>query len=280
MRKILFFISPFILALIIFAVFLFFINRVTGKGALQVTANPKSEVFLNGKSIGQTPLCKCEAKDMLEVSQYSIRLVPQEGSFSPFEEKIKIEPSVLTVVDRKFDIGASSDGSIISLQKLDNPKEVQLLVLSFPDRSEVLLDQSPMGQTPLLLKDITASDHEIRVVKKGYKEKTVRIRTVLGFKLTATIYLGVSPQSQESAALASPSASLTPTPLLPQVEIQKTPTGFLRVREEANLGSKEVGRVSPSEAFDLLEETTGWYKIRLRDGTTGWISSQYAREKE
>lgn len=278
MRKILFFISPFILALIIFAVFLFFINRVTGKGALQVTANPKSEVFLNGKLIGQTPLCKCEAKDMLEVSEYTIRLVPQEGIFPPFEGKITINPSLLSVVDRKFDVGASSEGSIITLTKLDNSKQTQLLIVSFPDKSEVLLDQSPMGQTPLLLKDITASDHEIKLVKKGYKEKVVRIRTVLGFKLVATIYLGVSPQSQESTPLASPSASPTPTPLLPQVEILQTPTGFLRVRTEANVGSKEVGRVNPSETFDLVEQTSGWYKIRLNDGTTGWISSQYARK--
>lgn len=280
MKKVILFISPVFLAIVVFAVFLFFTNRLSGKGALQVTANPKSEVFLNGVSIGKTPLCKCEPRDMVDVSEYSIRLVPEEGSFLPFEDKIKIDKSVLTVVDRTFGQG-SSEGSILTLEKLSTKNTVEILVISSPNTSQVFLDNSFVGQTPLLLKDITASDHEIKLKKNGYKEKIVRVRTKEGFKLAARAFLSIDEKSfEQKSPSASSSASPTPTPLLPQVEILKTPTGFLRVRAEANLASKEVGRVNQSEIFELLEETSGWYKIRLSDGTTGWVSSQYAKKKE
>lgn len=280
MKKVILFLSPVFLAIVVFGMFLFFTNRLSGKGALQVTANPNSEVFLNGVSIGKTPLCKCSPSDMLGASEYTIRLVPQGGSFIPFEDKIKIEKSVLTVVDQTLDQG-SLEGSILMLEKLSSKNAIEILVISSPNTSQVFLDNSSVGQTPLLLKDITASDHEIKLKKNGYKEKIVRIRTKEGFKLVARVFLGIEAKSFESTSLtATPSASPTPTLVTPQIEILQTPTGFLRVREEANLASKEVGRVNPSETYDLVEQTSGWYKIRLNDGELGWISSQYAKKKE
>ena len=64
-----------------------------------------------------------------------------------------------------------------------------------------------------------------------------------------------------------------------QVVISATPVGFLRVRSEPNLGGSEVGRVNPGDVFELLEESEGWYKIKLEDGE-GWISGQYAQKQE
>ena len=75
MRKILFFLSPLILAIIaLFAIYFFFLKD-EGKGALQATSEPKSNVFLNGKLIGQTPLCLCEANSMLSVSDYNLKII-------------------------------------------------------------------------------------------------------------------------------------------------------------------------------------------------------------
>lgn len=261
-------------AILAFGVSVFLLNRNLGKGALQVTSEPASKVYINGKLIGQTPLCKCEFKDMLDVGNYTVRLVPTDGNFTPFEQKIPISQKVLTVVDRSFAEGGESSGSIISLSKLQNKNDISLSIISFPPSSRVILDSGEIGLTPVKTMDITESDHEIRLTKDSYKDKLVRIRTSKGYQLNALIFLGSNPQA------STPSATSTPSPIsVTKVLILETPTGFLRVRDSASLGGNEIGRVLPGEKYDLLDEQSGWFKIKLKDGTVGWISSQYAQKQ-
>jgi hypothetical protein len=290
MKKVIFIVIPsVILALIVFLSFQFYINRISAKGALQVTANPQSKVYLDGKYIGQTPLCKCEANDMINSGNYTIRLEPSDSQFGQFEEKISISNSVLTVVDRKFGRAGGSEGSIISLSPLKSKDAIELMVVTFPEQAEVLLDNVLSGMSPLLLeKNITESDHTLRFKKTGYTEKPVRIRTPKGYRLTATIYLAVDDQalnpSGSQSASVTPSGPLTPSPspskaVAEKVTILQTPNGFLRVRASASLSGAEISRVASGDTFELLDETTGWYKIALTDGTEGWVSSDFA-EKE
>lgn len=275
MRKLLVIVSPLVLALAAFIGVLLYLSRNEGKGALQVTATPKSNVYLNGKLIGTTPLCKCEAPDFLPAGQYTLRLTPLEGSFSPFEERIAITKSVLTVVDRTFGPPGSAEGSIISLDPLSTDKTQQMFLLSFPDNATVFVDNNPVGTTPLLLKSLTESDHEVKLVREGYKDKKIRIRTVRGYKLTLEVFLGVREN------LLAPPASPTPVPsqVPMRVVILTTPTGFLRVRDTDSLAGAEVGRVFPGETYDLVSESSGWYQIKLPGDVVGWISSQYATKQ-
>lgn len=277
MRKVFLIVIPLLLAVIVFSGALYLLNNESGKGALQVTANPKSNLYIDKIYIGQTPLCKCEGKDMLVTGQYTIRVVPIEVGYSPFEEKISITKSVLTVVDRTFGKAADSEGSIITLIPLSDAKKLELLILSSPEKADVFLDNSPSGQTPLLLKNVTDSDHELRLTKEGYNEKIVRIRTVMGYKLSAKVFLGISPEvlNRNSTPTASPAA----TPVIAKVTILQTPTGFLRVREDASINGAEIARVLPGDVLELLEEKPDWFHIKLKDGKDGWISSTYAKKE-
>ena len=90
MKKIIYYIVPFVAAVVVFAVIVIFINQKTGEGALQVTSKPPSDVYLNGKMIGTTPVCKCDQKDMIGVGEYRLRLVPKDTSLPPYEEKIEV----------------------------------------------------------------------------------------------------------------------------------------------------------------------------------------------
>jgi len=280
MKKILFIITPIFLAIAIFAIIFIVVNKNTSKGALQITSTPISKVYLDNKLIGQTPLCKCEVNDMIIAGVHSVRLIPLQGDLEPFDEKITITPSVLTVVDRTFGPGASSQGSVISLMPISDKKDAQLLIVSFPNKSQVFLDSNSSGISPLLLKNLTVSDHEIKLTKDGYKDKTLKIRTVLGYKLEALVFLGVNLTAATASALPSPVPSVSPTPSVStKILILDTPTGFLRVRADSSLGSAEVGRVNPGETYDLLNEVTGWYQIQLKDKTKGWVSSQYAKKQ-
>lgn len=271
MQKVLYVLTPILIAIIIFLVLVFIVNQKPDKGALQVTSSPVSEVYLNGKLIGKTPFCKCDLPNLIQTGNYTIRLIPLSGDSQPFEQQITISPKIITAVDRTFGQGILGEGSILTFTPLSDTTDTQISVVSFPDKAQVFLDNNPVGSSPIILKKVTDSDHEIKVTKDGYKDKIVNISTKQGFQLDATIFMEVSTSAQN---IATPSASVTPTKI--QITILQTPTGFLRVRQDPSVGALQIGQVNPGDKFDLLNEQNGWYQIQLPSGTKGWVSSQYA----
>lgn len=262
-----------VITIVAFAATVYLFSRNLGKGALQVTSEPNSKVYLEGKLLGTTPLCKCDVKDTILEGTYTIRLEPEEGAFPAFEHKISISPKVLTVVDRSFADDSGSSASIITLAKLSYKDSVSLQVTSFPEKAKVFLDSSFVGESPFLLPDTTESDHELKLVKPGYKDKIIPVRTAKGYRLEAQIFLAAS---LERSPVSSPSASSSPK--IAQITILQTPTGFLRVRSEPSLSGKQIALVYPGEKYDLLDEQSGWFKIKLTDNREGWVSSQYSQK--
>jgi hypothetical protein len=306
MKRIILLIIPIILVIIIvFGIFKLFILADAGKGALQITSHPLSKVYLNNAFIGNTPLCRCEANTMVSEGEYTVKLVPLDSGFDEFQEKITVTKGVLTVVDRKFGKGATSEGSIISLTPLPDKHATELLVLSFPDKTAVFVDSNASGNTPLSVKKLTDSDHTLKLKRDGYIDKNVRIRTPAGYRLTATVYMALNDESGQViptptqptivSGTPSPSPSLgpsptgakNPTPTKPgptakvsgKITILSTPNGFLRVRETPSTAAAEISRVETGETYPLVEEQTGWYKIKLTDGTEGWVSASYASKQ-
>lgn len=253
---------------------IYFLDKKSGKGALQITSVPKSKVYLDGKLAGTTKYCACDAASMISSGEHLVKLVPEEGNFKPFEEKVTISKSTLAAVDWTFGKDKESDGAIIGLASLNDKQDTEIMVVSLPDKANVFLDGNPVGITPLLLKQISESDHELRITSDGYKDKSLKVRTTMGFKLTARIYLGVNtdlslPQTTPSAASLTATSSAT-------ILILNTPTGFLRVRESDSVDSAEIDRVKPGESYELISEKEGWFEIKVADGKTGWVSSSYA----
>jgi hypothetical protein len=291
MKKLLFILIPsLLLSLILFFSFHYIVKARSQKGALQVTSSPESKIYLGDKYIGQTPLCKCEASDMLMAGEYTIRLVPVDDSLPQFQEKVTISEGVLTVVDRKFGKDSLSEGSIISLSPLTDKDKTQLVVVSFPEGASVALDENDIGKTPISHDNPTESDHLLKITKSGYKDKEIRIRTPLGYKLTVAAYLSISdtlsgitptPASPSATLSTSPTTTPSPSSSLSQTKVRiiDTPTGFLRVRQDSSVASPEIDRINPGQTYPLVQEEDGWYQIKLSDGKLGWISSQYAKKE-
>lgn len=286
MKKLMLVIIPILLAIVVFGIFLFVVSRLNvAKGALQVTSLPtKATVYLNDKKIGETPLCECDQQDTIQAGQYTIKVVPKDSSLEPYEEKISINPSVLTVVDRTFGPVGKSSGSILTLTP-NNQKDAQLFVSSFPYGASVSLDSNPEGQTPLTL-TITDSDHEIDLSKDGYEDKTVHVHAIKGYVLSAVVFLAASniTSSQEATSSsstnqASATASASGGLSGQQIVVLDTPTGFLRVRATPSLAGAEIAQIKPGEKYSLISEQTDWFQIKLGDGRLGWISTQYAQKQ-
>jgi eukaryotic-like serine/threonine-protein kinase len=207
-KKIILFLTPLLILTILFLIIVLIVNRESGKGALQVTSVPDSQVFLDGKFIGKTPLCLCDLEQLVKVGEYSIKIVPTKSGFKEYEQKIQIYQGVLTVVDRTFDKKASAaTGSIITLSDISDKEKSEVLVVSFPTGAQVVLDSNVKGETPLEIKDVTPSDHEIKLLKDGYKEKVIKVKTIPGKRLEAIVNLGIRTDLTNEIQKASPSAS-------------------------------------------------------------------------
>lgn len=77
-----------------------------------------------------------------------------------------------------------------------------------------------------------------------------------------------------------PSASSTPdVPITKntQITVQNTPTGYLNVRSLPSTSGKLLTRIHPGEIYTYTEVKNNWYKIVLSDGSSGWVTGQYAK---
>lgn len=267
---------------LILAIFLFLLSGLSFLGikflkdrqqfrtlaVLQVTATPKSQVYLDGELLGQTPYFS----DKLKSGEQTIKVVPLEGS-GFFEQKIKLAPFLLTAVDRTFRANeAQNEGVILTLEELQDKNATELVLLSSPQEAKVFLDNDLKGVAPLDLKEIPPSEHEIALSMPGFIDKRTRVKISNGYKLIADFKLAVSPE--EASPASTPVVTPTKTASA-SAKIKQTPTGFLRVRLSPSLNASEVGQVKPGNSFPILDEAESWTKISLPSGISGWVSNQY-----
>lgn len=281
-----------VLAVVLILIGLFLLTQVfqtlnpSGQGALQVTSNIKGTVFLNDENIGETPLCKCEQNNTIPQGEYSLKIVPSDPQYLPFVVKVKVEPGVLTAVERTFLPGSLASAYVLTLEK-SNTKDAQLFVGTLPDAAMITVDSTPRGASPFLLESISPSEHEVEIQKEGFAKKTIRVRTVPNYKLVISAYLGTD--NGETATnlekvSPTPTTSTTPSPTksddknTAQIEIDETPVGFLRVRSTPSTGGTQIGTVEPGEKYTYTDTQNGWYKITLDDGEEGWVSGTYVTE--
>ncbi|KKR24427.1 MAG: Cell wall hydrolyses involved in spore germination [Candidatus Levybacteria bacterium GW2011_GWB1_39_7] len=254
-----------------------------GKGALQITSNIKAQVFIDNKPLGETPLCRCDQKDTIKQGEYEIKIAPDDKKFQPFVSRIKINPGVLTAIERIFLPGSGASASVLTLEKTSGT-DPQLFIATIPEGALVSVDGESKGVTPLNLKNLTSSEHELEIQKQAFSKKTIRVRAVPSYKLILNILLGTEtgPDETQDEAI-TPTITPAPPTLSPSkilVEILNTPNGFLRVRESPSTQTPEINRVKTGETYPFIEENDGWLKIELGDGTKGWVSKTYAKKIE
>lgn len=272
---------------ILVSVILFLIGAFKPKVAgVYVQTNPESAVFINGESIGTSPI-----RTTLTPGETILKLVPQtiNTPLVPYEAKVNFVAGVETVIN--LDFGETNDdlaSEIISFEKIANG-ESSLVIVSIPDSAQIVIDGRERAFAPHKTSNITEGVHQLTLSAKGYKDRNFEVKTHDGYKLTAVVKLArdkdvmidepeIPSTSQDENELSEGKTNRK------MVEILSTGTGFLRVRSEAKISSDEVGRVDPGKTYPLVEEDniSGWYKIEYLESSdgeepkTGWISGQYA----
>jgi hypothetical protein len=272
------------------------------KAALQVGSTPKSTVFLDEDQIGITPFFD----DDLKAGEYTLKLVPEQTSspLASWQQKIKLTPSILTVVNREFAATEEeSSHEILTLEEISDKDNSSLAVVTDPDRAVIKIDAEPKGFAPITIDQITPGDHEIVISLPGFREKSIKAKTQAGYKLTVSVKLAkeTTPPEDEEEATESAEAKESPTPKStpkpettpapvsttsaspppkPYVKIKETGTGWLRVRMEPSLEATEAAKVNVGTMHPYLGEQSGWYKISYETAKEGWVYATYAEKVE
>lgn len=262
-----------VVVLLIFGTIIFFVFKPKVAGIF-VDTIPSSIVYMNGQEVGSTPFKVTQAP-----GEVVLKLVPKDGGLLPYETKVPLLSGVQTVV--RYTFGSSQNtgsGEIISFEKIAKG-ETSLAVVSIPDSAEITIDDTIKVFAPYKTSAIQKGDHTLVVRAKGYQDRTIRVKTNEGYKLTAVVTLAKSENSIASLQSPTPTPSPTPIQTTEKVLILNTATGKLRVRKEPKTGSEEIGEVRAGEEYPFLERdpVTGWFKIIYSEGNEGWVSSQYAR---
>ncbi len=258
-----------------------------GPASLQVTSTPKANVFINDKLISQTPYYA----EKIKPEEIVIKVVPLQMD-AAWAGKQKLNPGTWTFVNVFFDQNQQATAEILSMEKIDSRK-AEMTIMSEPTGSVKVDGVAATGTTPLQMSGITLGDHAIEISAEGFQTRKSQVRAVSGYKTILNTEL-VALSKTEAVATApavvkesTPSAKtnstekISPAPStenkLPYAEILETPTGWLRVRQEASLNATEAARIKPGEKYPYLEEKTGWVKIEYEKDKTGWVSSQYVK---
>ncbi len=243
-----------------------------GGAELLVIAKPAAEVFLNGSSVGESPLSK-----EIQPGEYTLE-IREDGYF----------PRTLTVaVKEGYRLNVQANLSLNPLPEVASELEAGGQHIKVMDLSS--------GEVPLLADFAAWAAGAAFYAKRGEESynffltaegklydidgSEVSLSSLAQQEEDITIgYLGEEGRGlavAASATLEQMQSVLFPTP--PKVLVLETGTGFLRVRSGPGKTFSEVGKATPGETYDYLGEESGWFKIDF-NGSEGWVSGQYAQK--
>lgn len=241
---------------------------------LLVIAKPAAEVFLDGKSLGESPLSK-----PVDPGEYTLEL--KKDGYLTRSVKLSLRGGFRTNLSTTLSL---------------NPFPAEVKTLSSPNPNLIVSDLS--SKNPLLLAEPAAwakgaafwdsrvaggTDYNFLLTLEGklydLKGSEVSLDSLGKTSEKTTLgYLGDGSAPLTTAAqqtLDAFAAKLYPP--VPQVEILEPGTGFLRVRSGPGVSYAEIGRATPGQRYPYLGEEGGWFKITF-DGREGWVSGDFARK--
>lgn len=232
------------------------------RSGLKITSYPEASVFINGEAQGKTPF----EDDNLTSGEYQVKLVSTDSSWQGL---VRLTRGTVTVVNRELSpkTGVSSGETLT----LDDGGGV--IITSTPDQALVSINGKPYGKTPLSVSNLEPGGYTFLLEHDNYLKRSIKATLPTGKFLHLEVDLALT-EANLATSVTQPAVST-----LPKLIVLQTPTGYLRVREKPSLSGAEIGKVSPGDNLTYIEEVPGWYKVRLENGTEGYVSSSYIQKQ-
>lgn len=241
---------------------LFALITTPNKAGIRVLSTPADAlVFIDQTQVGKTPF----QDENLQQREYTIKITSGDLIW---QGKVRLNAGTLTVINREL----SKDTTSASGETLTLEKGQGATIISFPADADVEIDGKFYGKTPLSIK-AGVGEHTININHSGYLKRSIKAYVPENYNLNLSVDLAIS--EADLATITTPPITETP-----KLKVLDTPTGFLRIRDKPDLGGKELARVTPGDEIILLEELHGWDRVRLPDGTEGYVSKDYVEKKK
>ena len=289
--------SLLLILIVLFVVFVavrfFILDKQKVTGQLKIISSPGVSVFINNVIIGKTPF-----DDKYKVGEYLLKLIPEETATdtASWNGKINIYKNALTYVNRE--LGSSdiaSAGEIFTTAKMtkkpQNAGTGEIYVETEPQGAIVTLDGDEKGVAPAIMENVSRGDHELSVFMPGFFRRTQKVNVDAGYRVNAAFKLAIDQNSsfaKESDDKTKSASDSGTTTIITYVTINNNPQGWLRVRVDGLIDATESAKVKPGEKYELIDEKTGWFKIKYNDNkeglvsgdfTEGWVSSEYSTKE-
>ncbi len=261
-------------SLLIFLGFLIFFIKLTyvpiahvlgvfNIAGIKVTSLPNSAVYLNGKSLGRTPI----ESDSLQPGEYDLRLDSSQGGW---EGKVRLNQGTVTLVNRDLSENiASSSGEVLTLMP-----GTGVVITSNPDKADLKIDGKDYGTTPRFISNILAGEHDFVLSKESFLKRDVRAKIPPGKILDLNVDLAITETNFGEDVHSSIIKSVSQ-----QAIVNNTPLGYVRLRSTPSIYAKEITTVSSGKTVTVLSQNGSWTKVGLNDGTVGFIDSSYLSQK-
>ena len=90
------------------------------------------------------------------------------------------------------------------------------------------------------------------------------------------------PEGVKESSLPSPSPPLSSSPppaMTPKISLASLPRGkiiwvYVNLREGPGIQYRIIGKAYMKTTFEILAENPGWLRVRLENGTVGWMSKK------
>ncbi len=232
------------------------------KSGLSVMSNPEGAVvFVDNQEVGTTPYNNEELSD----KEYTVRL---EKDGMVWQGKIRLNANTISVINR--DLAKDTTSSAGEVLTLERGKGVT--IISSPSNADVEVDGKIFGKTPVQI-DVEPGEHSLTITFPNYLKRSISAKLPEGFNLTIASDLALA--EADLTTFIAPVITSTP-----EVIVKETPTNFLRVRDKGSLSGREISRVNPGDTLILLSEEGSWLKVKLPNGTEGYVSATYVEKKQ
>ena len=152
----------------------------------------KSEVFLDDKKIGETPL----SLDNLSSGDFTIeikRITSNESFYTTISKEIHIEQNTRTLVE--VEIGPSDQFSSTSIiyYRDNNSSGSSMYLNSVPNNSTITVDGTEYTDSPIVIDNIGGGEHGVTIESAGYESLDVSVISRNGYTLIAEFDLMIKP---------------------------------------------------------------------------------------
>jgi hypothetical protein len=114
---------------------------------------------------------------------------------------------------------------------------------------------------------------------KNIKQASIRTETKQPILSSQKPSGAVQESSLPSPSLPPPPSSSPPPVVTPKISLPSFPRGkviwvYVNLREGPGIQYKIIGKAYMKNTFEILAESTGWFRVRLENGNVGWMSKK------